>query len=131
MKTCLGDHLHTNLGFACQRPQVFAEVRYGLAPSVVQRLDFEDIREGRAGVIQVDPQTRVVQQLARNNGCSLLEFEMHLVELDRSYCRVSMVWNGKPLQNSQWENPMPFCASSLLKVHCACLPSLDLRVMCG
>lgn len=61
MKTCLGDHLHTNLGFACQRPQVFAEVRYGLAPSVVQRLDFEDIREGRAGVIQVDPQTRVVQ----------------------------------------------------------------------
>ncbi|CAK9062140.1 Putative SWI/SNF-related matrix-associated actin-dependent regulator of chromatin subfamily A member 3-like 3 [Durusdinium trenchii] len=25
---------------------VFAEVRYGLAPSVVQRLDFEDIREG-------------------------------------------------------------------------------------
>ena len=26
--------------------QVFAEVRYGLAPSVVQRLDFEDIREG-------------------------------------------------------------------------------------
>ncbi|CAJ1397497.1 unnamed protein product [Effrenium voratum] len=41
--------LHAELGFpepALISNEVFAELRYGLAPSVVQRLDFEDIREG-------------------------------------------------------------------------------------
>jgi len=41
--------VHAELGFpepALVSNEVFAEVRYGLAPSVVQRLDFEDIREG-------------------------------------------------------------------------------------
>ncbi|CAE7868410.1 putative SWI/SNF-related matrix-associated actin-dependent regulator of chromatin subfamily A member 3-like 3 [Symbiodinium microadriaticum] len=41
--------VHAELGFpepALISNEVFAEVRYGLAPSVVQRLDFEDIREG-------------------------------------------------------------------------------------
>eukprot|EP00913_Durusdinium_trenchii_P011661 g10951.t2 len=41
--------VHADLGFpepALVSNEVFAEVRYGLAPSVVQRLDFEDIREG-------------------------------------------------------------------------------------
>lgn len=48
--------LHSKMGFpepALVSNEVFAEVRYGMAPSVVQWLDFEDIRDGTLRIFAI------------------------------------------------------------------------------